>query len=382
MPLAVTISLSHLSNAVREQVYNSCAEESLYSAVYVMTKQAGQPKTISIYQNYADARLLVGKFYEDSGTGSLGDLLNLKTGMAKGLADAAVWSNDQGHMYMMPTQAVYDNAAGFKIESYRQLDPYVSSGTWIANIKTELSHGKPLIAVLDSLDGVGRHVVEIERADDASQAYVFKNSWGTGYGVGGYGSLSYSQNTKFQGVYVIDKMGGMDFTYSSERTDVAQLYAHVLERAAEIEGLTFWAGILKSGWTEAQIAQAFIDSPEGAAKYGAMNNSQFVDEFYLNVLNRPADQAGHDYFVGLLNNGTATRGGIYASTLDAISADQNAEAHALVLNKTEVAMYYGVAMQVNGSHHDIAIHALDGVTSDPNSVEIIKVGLLHDLGYT
>ncbi len=54
------------------------------------------------------------------------------------------------------------------------------------------------------------------------------------------------------------------------------------------------------------MANGFIGSPEFSSTYGALNNSQFVELMYTNVLHRPSD-AGRQTWLDLLNNG-GTRG--------------------------------------------------------------------------
>lgn len=377
---ASSINLSRFSGPVlAQQPYNSCAAHALYSVVHSMTQQAGALRKISIYQIYADARLMVGVLDSDPGVGALSDLLILKAGQQKGLAEASIWPNDKSLMYVRPTAEVYENAAQFKIDAYRQLPAWVSSATWTENIKRELSNGKPLVCVIKNFEGLGPHVVAIEGVDDSKQSYIYKNSFGADWGEAGYGYLHYSQNTNFFGVYTIDHLGPFDFTYSPERIKIAQLYACILGRCPELAGLNFWANLLKSGWNAAQIAQCLIDSPEGREKYASTTDVQFVEAMYQNVLGRTSDEPGLRYFVGLLESG-ARRGDIYASTIEHIDiykgSDAGTRASADCLdNKANVAMYYAVALQMDGSRIDLARAALVGVTADPAMAEAAKESL-------
>jgi hypothetical protein len=382
---ASNITLSRFSGPVLDQnPYNSCAGHGLYAVVHGMTRQAGALRKVAIYQLYWDARFMVGNQYEDTGVGAAGDLLILKAAQQKGMAQDSVWPNGTWNMYAEPSQAAYDSAAQFKLGTYRELPSWVSSGAWIENIKRELSHGKPLIVVLRDFRGIGSHVVVIEGADDAKQAYRVKNSFGVNVDDGGYFDMPYSQNTNFFGVYAIDQMGPFDFTYSPERVKVAQLYACFLRRCPELAGLDFWAGKLREGWTVGQIAQLLIESPEGQTLYGSLTNEQYVTAMYSQLLNRAPDQAGFDYFVGLLNNG-AGRGTIFASTMEYIAAYTGNDAGTIlerqyVDNKTNVAMYYAVAMQMDGNHVELARAALVGITSDPQSAEVAKTDLAIAMG--
>ena len=50
--------------------------------------------------------------------------------------------------------------------------------------------------------------------------------------------------------------------------------------------------LVDGGMTMAQMLAAFVASAEFTSTYGALTNTQFLDQLYLNVLGRPADAAG------------------------------------------------------------------------------------------
>jgi len=52
------------------------------------------------------------------------------------------------------------------------------------------------------------------------------------------------------------------------------------------------------------IARGFMQSNEFITKYGATpTNQSFVENLYLNILDRPGDQEGIDFWVANLNEG-------------------------------------------------------------------------------
>ena len=86
---------------------------------------------------------------------------------------------------------------------------------------------------------------------------------------------------------------------STELTgQVFRLYGATLDRAPDPNGFLGWFGALEraqagtGGLTLLQTAGAFVNSQEFQNKYGTLNNSEFVQQLYLNVLDRPADPAG------------------------------------------------------------------------------------------
>ena len=55
-----------------------------------------------------------------------------------------------------------------------------------------------------------------------------------------------------------------------------------------------------------QMADAFVHSAEFTNKYGALSNAQFINQLYLNVLDRTPDAPGLAWNLNLLNT-TLTR---------------------------------------------------------------------------
>lgn len=88
---------------------------------------------------------------------------------------------------------------------------------------------------------------------------------------------------------------------------IARLYLAYFQREAEASGLAYWRSVANSGVSLAAISDVFAGSAEFVNTYGNLSNEQFVGQIYANVLRRPADQAGRDYWAGQLNNGV-TRG--------------------------------------------------------------------------
>jgi Ca2+-binding RTX toxin-like protein len=87
---------------------------------------------------------------------------------------------------------------------------------------------------------------------------------------------------------------------------VTRLYLATLARGPDDAGLASWTAQLDSGAALNTIATGFVNSAEFQAKYGALNNTQFVTLLYNNVLHRAPDSGGLANWVGSLNGG-ATR---------------------------------------------------------------------------
>jgi hypothetical protein len=85
-----------------------------------------------------------------------------------------------------------------------------------------------------------------------------------------------------------------------------RLYQAAFNRAPDLGGLGYQMTALDNGLGIAQVAANFIASPEFAATYGSLNNTQFVTQLYQNVLHRAPDSGGLAYHVNNLeHNGYA-----------------------------------------------------------------------------
>jgi ELWxxDGT repeat protein len=96
--------------------------------------------------------------------------------------------------------------------------------------------------------------------------------------------------------------------FQSGLPQVTRLYFSFFNRIPDFAGLMFQVGRYRAGDPLHVIAQNFSGSPEFTNAYGALTNEQYVDLVYQNVLGRPADSAGRQYYLERLNDGRLTRG--------------------------------------------------------------------------
>jgi hypothetical protein len=93
---------------------------------------------------------------------------------------------------------------------------------------------------------------------------------------------------------------------------VARLYFATYLRVPDYDGLQFWAGQFAGGRSLTSIGEVFVTAAEFNARYGALNNRDFIDRLYQNVLGRNADAGGIDFWTAQLNGGV-TRGAMLTS---------------------------------------------------------------------
>jgi len=78
---------------------------------------------------------------------------------------------------------------------------------------------------------------------------------------------------------------------------VLRLYRAVLGREPDDDGLTFWADRYNRGLAIVEMARQFTGQPEYAALYGAdPTDAELVDAVYRNVLGRPGDAGGVEFW--------------------------------------------------------------------------------------
>ena len=87
--------------------------------------------------------------------------------------------------------------------------------------------------------------------------------------------------------------------------EVYRLYRATLDRDPDAGGFAGWMGQLGGGRDYLDVVQGFIGSEEFQATYGALDNGDFVELLYQNVLERSSDPAGLDNWTGRLDSGSS-----------------------------------------------------------------------------
>jgi hypothetical protein len=100
--------------------------------------------------------------------------------------------------------------------------------------------------------------------------------------------------------------GILTFDASSASAQVMRLYSATLNRTPDQGGLEANAAAL-GGLGLQGLANTFVASAEFQARFGALNNQQFVEQLYVFALGRTGDAPGIASWVALLNGG-ASRG--------------------------------------------------------------------------
>ena len=101
----------------------------------------------------------------------------------------------------------------------------------------------------------------------------------------------------------IDGIGGQAY----------RIYQAAFNRTPDRAGLGFWIGVMDGGVSLDQVAAGFINSDEYRTVYASgLSNTALVSKYYDNVLHRPAEQAGIDFWVGVLDDHRASTAAVLA----------------------------------------------------------------------
>ena len=101
--------------------------------------------------------------------------------------------------------------------------------------------------------------------------------------------------------------GRVVFDPSDPAAQVVRLYEAALDRAPEQAGFNYWVEAVQQGYPLSTVAQGFLGSVEFRERFGdeTLENGDFVERLYLNILGRAGDEAGREFWVGLLDAGTS-----------------------------------------------------------------------------
>lgn len=85
-----------------------------------------------------------------------------------------------------------------------------------------------------------------------------------------------------------------------------RLYQAAFNRTPDLGGLGYWIGQMERGASLKEVAANFIASGEFTGMYGLKPaNADFLTKIYQNILHRAPDQAGFDYWLQAMEQGTS-----------------------------------------------------------------------------
>jgi hypothetical protein len=100
-----------------------------------------------------------------------------------------------------------------------------------------------------------------------------------------------------------DLDGPGDGPIRPEEGEVIRLYRSVLGRQPDPEGYGYWSALRVEGVPLAVVADGFLTGREYRRRFGAGTDAVFVERVYANVLGRPGDPEGAEYWRRELTRG-------------------------------------------------------------------------------
>lgn len=105
----------------------------------------------------------------------------------------------------------------------------------------------------------------------------------------------------------IERLHFSDGNVALDVDDIAgqayRIYQAAFDRAPDTAGLGYWITMMDRGLSLRAVAAGFVASNEFTARYGAApDHRTIVEQIYENVLHRPGEQAGVDYWTGVLDS--------------------------------------------------------------------------------
>lgn len=151
----------------------------------------------------------------------------------------------------------------------------------------------------------------------------------------------------------------MEETYKT----VAMLYIATFGRTPDKDGLLYWTDRYLNGVSMEVMANSFMDTQEGVSKYPShLNNIQFLDTIYYNVLGRSIDSEGKLFWLNALNNGL--KRGDFINTLINAAIFNGSDDGKILQNKAS----YGVSTALAEVDVATASLKLSSITADSDSI--------------
>lgn len=155
----------------------------------------------------------------------------------------------------------------------------------------------------------------------------------------------------------------------AQQAYIAKLYVGYFGRLMDNEGLNYWSGELDKRGMDAVANGIYAGAQGSDQSIWGMGNQAYVEQVYLNVLNRAGDAEGVAYWTGELAKGVG-RDVVVQRILDATNNPGNEADKARLENMGTVALYFANNYESNKSAPPA--DTKNAVTADPATVETAK----------
>ena len=148
--------------------------------------------------------------------------------------------------------------------------------------------------------GAGNDIIFGDDGVDTAGFVGFSRQYSIGFnGQTVNGAEGFDQLTDIENIQFAD--GRMVYDQGDAAAIAYRMYDSAFGRAPDSPGQNGWTTALQKGLSVADMASGFAASPEFVATYGPLNNQQFVEQLYRNVLDREGEAAGVAGWTNALN---------------------------------------------------------------------------------
>ncbi|MCX7104822.1 MAG: DUF4214 domain-containing protein [Methylococcales bacterium] len=198
-------------------------------------------------------------------------------------------------------------------------------------------------------------------------------------GTDGTDTLVSIQNLQFSNTSLQNSWftGALNLTTSnpSQFKVMTEMYLAYFNRAPDAVGLCYWAAGSYEGSSNIQISNTFASTPEFIRTYGSISSqssslalSNFVAAVYENVLDRPAEQGGLNFWLNGLQTNQVTPGNLILSVIEAVNGQTGTTDSIYFSNKTTVATHFAVTDGLTNTTQAIAVMNLFNSTYQASGI--------------
>jgi len=175
---------------------------------------------------------------------------------------------------------------------------------------------------------------------------------------------------------------------TTQENRILELYSAYFNRAADTSGFSFWKKSFNTYYTGSsattdtekeeqalrQIASDMAISKEYLALYpDSLSSTDFIDRIYNNLLDRPSDLDGLNFWSGHIDKRTMSKEQAILNMIAGVKENNSTQGlfdKALITNKTSISKYFAETLGLNSL--ELAQTAFLTITDNPKSVETTK----------
>ncbi|WP_256664597.1 MULTISPECIES: DUF4214 domain-containing protein [unclassified Pseudomonas] len=163
----------------------------------------------------------------------------------------------------------------------------------------------------------------------------------------------------------------MDMAVSRE-TYVSAYYWAVLGRAPDAEGFQFWTDKMSEGLSGESVVSLFLKSAERQQSHPGVDGAgDFIDGCYVDLLGRPADEGGKEYWLGRLEqlslSNNNARAAVITEMVDYLVQPQGQSTDQQFF-QSRIDQSAPIIPSLT-LHHDTGVSVSDGITND-NQIDV------------